>query len=380
MVFRIPIIAFVLTCLSLPVFAQAQDAGADFGGDKFLSGGTVIVDQTGIDDLFAAGATVRMTSDIAGSAYLAGRTVQVTGAVGGDAFLAGLDVALDGPVAGDATLAGNNVTISDVGGDLRASGGTVTVEGSVAGYAILAGDDVRLRTVISGDVHLAARNVDFGDDARVDGRLVVFENEVGNLEVPDSVVPEDRIERRDLSEWESAVPAMAGETWRSLVGSFLLGALVLALLASLIAAVTPEKLAQLRRGLLDQPLRNLWFGFLAESAIIGSAVLFATTLIGLLLVPASLFLVFAVGFAGYVVAVYSFGVGLLMQIGRPEPDSIGTRVLAAATGALVVSLIALIPFFGWLFVLALVLAGVGAITLRLFQPGFYVGGPDGGTG
>ena len=60
-----------------------------------------------------------------------------------------------------------------------------------------------------------------------------------------------------------------------------------------------------------------------------------------------------------------------MLIGQNEPDSIGTRAMAAGVGALAVGLIALIPFLGWLFAIALALTGVGAIAIWLFQPKFF---------
>lgn len=372
MMSKLSLLAIVLTLVSLPAIAQDRGTATERGSDKFLSGGTVTVDQQGIDDLFAAGATVNVDVGIAGSAYVAGRTVDVNDPIGGDAFIAGMEVAIGKPVSGDATIAGFTVTVDRIDGDLRASGGTLTIGGPVEGYAMLSGDEVRLENVISGDVYLKARKVDFGSGARLDGRLVVFEQQSGSLEIPNGVISEERIERRQTAEWDATVPPMNPETWWSLVRTYLTGALVIALAASLIAAIIPRTLAQLRRGLHNHPVRSLWFGFLAESVAVGSAIIFAVTLIGLLLIPVSLIVALAVGIAGYIVAAYALGVGLLMLIGRPEPSGVGTRIMAAGTGALVVSAVALVPYLGWLFVLALVLSGVGAITMKLFQPAFYV--------
>ena len=127
----------------------------------------------------------------------------------------------------------------------------------------------------------------------------------------------------------------------------------------------------MRRQVLARPFFTLWSGFLMQSALIGSGIIFAITLIGLVLVPAIVVLALGVGFAGYVVAAYSFGVGLLLAIGREEPGSIGARALAGAVGALAAGLLGLIPFLGWIFVLALVLSGIGAITIRIFRPAFF---------
>jgi len=139
----------------------------------------------------------------------------------------------------------------------------------------------------------------------------------------------------------------------------------------LIAALVPQQLAAMRRRILDAPFRTLWLGFLTQSAVIGSAVLFAMTLVGVFLSPAALLVAAIGGFAGYVVGVYAFGVGLLLAWGWDEPASIGRRALAAGFGALVAGVIGLIPVLGWIFLLAVSLAGVGAITTWIFRPRFF---------
>lgn len=137
----------------------------------------------------------------------------------------------------------------------------------------------------------------------------------------------------------------------------------------------PGPLAALRRQVLAAPFRSLWFGFLALSTLAGAGILLAMTLIGLLVTPAAVLAALAAGFVGYVIGAYALGVGLVMALGRPEPASLGARALAAGAGALVAGFVALVPLIGWLFVLALTLAGVGALTLRVLRPSFFAAGP-----
>jgi hypothetical protein len=362
-------ILIVILIAAAPVAAEDRDEVLDFGGDSFRAGSTVVFDGSGTDDLFMAGETVRGAADITGSAHLAGRKVTMEGAVGRDAYLAGMDVVLEGDVAGDATVAGYDIRVGAVGGDLRASGAKLAIEGPVSGYALIAGEDVRIASVLGGDVSLSARNLDFAEAARIEGRLILYEKNPGSLDVPERVISEDRIERRAISDWDSARRERRGGGWAGVIGGFLLGVIVVAAIAALIAAIIPQTLAEMRRSVLARPFRNLGVGFVTQSALVGSAVLFAMTIIGIFLSPASVLIALVAGFAGYVVAVYAFGVGLLLTFGRPEPDSIGQRALAAGTGALVGGIIGLIPIIGWLFVLTLVLAGVGAIVMRIARQG-----------
>ncbi len=371
--FRLLLAAIILTLTTGSPVAQDKKGAFDFGGDRFLAGGTVVHDKPGVDDLFMAGETVRSEQAITGSAHLAGRKVIVKGPIGGDAYLVGMDVSLDGKVAGDATVSGYHVEVGEVAGDLRASGANLTISGPVSGYALVAGDEVQFNSVIKGDVSLTAREVDFAKGARIEGKLTVYEQKPGELDIPVDMVSEDRVERREVSEWSEVTKELEIWDWRDALTSFLTGVAIITIVAALIAAFVPQKLAQLRRTILDRPFRTLWFGILAESVIIGSTVLLIMTVIGWLLAPATVLTALVVGFAGYVVAAYAVGVGLLLATGRSEPDSIGSRALAAGVGALVVGLIALIPFIGWIFVLAVSLAGVGSIAIWLFRPRFFAG-------
>lgn len=358
----------LLLCAALPSAAQEADAMLDIGGDAFRAGRTVTVRSLEVDDLFAAGATVRAATDVAGNAHLAGRKVRVEADVAGDLYAAGMEVTSEGAVAGDATLFGYDVTAGDVGGDLRASGGEVTVSGDVGGYALLAGDEVRIEGAIAGDAQVAAGRLDFGSGASIGGTLTLYEDEAGRIEVPEGIA--SAVVRRQVEEWDAEMQDVV-PTRRSLFARFLIGVLMVTALAALVAAVLPETLARLRFTVLGTPLRSVWIGALTLSVLVGGAILSALTLIGLLAAPAFVLAAVVLGFVGYVVGVYAFGVAIVRRIGRGVPDDFGDRAVAAAAGALAAGVIALLPVLGWLFVLALALAGAGAVAIALVRPRFF---------
>ena len=363
-------------CIGLASAAQAEDKQAilDFGGDAFRAGASVTFTTVGTDDLFMAGETVNAAADITGSATLAGRKVIISGRVGGDAYAFGMTVNATGLIGGDATLSGYDVTTGQVGGDLRASGAEITVNGPVAGYALLSGGEVSLNAPVEGDVAIAARDIEFGSGARIMGTLTLYEKTPGTLDVPENVVPSDRVVRNQLRDWNKDFSDVSPLSLGKAIAGFLVGVVVVAGLAALVASLVPDQLASIRRQILARPFGTLWFGFLALSALLGSAILFAMTLIGIVFSPAVVFLAALAGFAGYVIGAYAFGVGLMLAFGRLEPDSIGERALAAGIGALAAGLLALIPFLGWLFVMALTLAGAGGMVMKIFAPRFFA--PD----
>ncbi|PSK80840.1 hypothetical protein CLV79_11927 [Limimaricola soesokkakensis] len=362
------LLALVSGVVAVPGWAQSDAVSFGIGEDFFLAGRSVSHVDAGTDDLFMAGERVAGKADVAGSAHLAGREVTMEGTVGGDAYAAGEEVSLQGDVFGDVTIAGRAVSVANVGGDLRAAASELRLSGDIGGYAMVAAEAVAFDAAVAGDVRLAAQRVDWGQAATIAGRLLVYEAESGALEIPERVLPVDRIERREIEEWDGP----RQPSWRWALAGFFLGVVVVAALAALVAALVPERLAEMRRQILARPFRSLWFGFLAQSTVIGAGVVFAMTIVGLLLTPAMVVLALVAGLAGYIVAAYAFGVGLLLAFGRHEPDTIGDRALAAGVGATAAGLVGLIPFLGWLFVLALVLSGIGAITARVLRPEFFV--------
>ncbi|SMX31679.1 hypothetical protein [Actibacterium lipolyticum] len=364
------LLSFVLAVIASAAFAD-DEAFLNFSGDVFQAGSTIIHNEAGADDLFMAGEKVQVSADVTGSAHTIGRRVEIDAEVGGDVYAAGMDIAVVGDVRGDATLAGYDVVVSGVAGDLRVSGSKIRLNGPIGGYALVAGEDVQINAPIAGDVSVTAQDIAFGDDAVIGGTLTLYEKKIGQMNIPEGLVPADRVTRKELTEWQKDTERYRSVSFGGMVRSFLFGVVIITALAALIASLVPEHLAAMRRRILDAPFRTLWFGFITQSAVVGSAILFAMTLVGIVLSPGAIILALIGGFAGYIIGVYAFGVGLMLAIGRAEPETIAQRALAAGVGALVAGLLGLVPLLGWIFILALTLAGVGAITIRVFQPRFF---------
>lgn len=365
---------WVVISLSLTNFAaQSKDNASDFSfnGDRFVSGTHATQQATGVDDLFMFGATVKSEQAISGSLHIFGRQVISTGAVGKDAYLSGYQVSQTGPVAGDLTVSGIDITVGDVGGDLRAAGKRVELTGEVQGYALLAADDMVFNGTVKGDVSLKAKTFNFAKGSHIEGTLTVFEAYTGAAEIPPEIIPEERIHRRDIEEWDEATDAVEFWDWRKALFTFLLAVLIITAFAAWFAAMVPRKLADLRQRILQQPLWSLIMGFLTLSIIIGSAIVLLFTGYGMRLIPINLALLFIAVLTGYVVGAYAIGVGILLQAKRPAPNNFATRALAATIGALAAVLLFMLPYVGWLLFLGILMMGLGTIILWLFRPKFF---------
>ena len=191
-------IAAMLLLILASGAARAQDDGGSFriGDDAYFAGSSVAVETTGLDAVFAAGERVTLAAPTSGTAHLAGRRVEARADIGGDLYAAGAGVTVGAPVAGNASLAGYDVSVeAAIGGNLRAGGKNVRVAGPVGGTALIAGESVEIEGVITGDAAIAVEDLSFGPDAKVNGRLSLYGEDVNDIAVPASVVPAERVDR-----------------------------------------------------------------------------------------------------------------------------------------------------------------------------------------
>ena len=362
----------LFAALAAPALAEDGPSVWTFGGDSYAAGRTVTSAEAIDGDLFIAGYNVKARADIAGSAHMAGRYVTLDAAVGQNLYAAGADVDLSGAVGGNATVSGETLTIgAPVEGNLRAAGTTVELSAPVAGSAVLGGQEIEIDAEIAGDLALAAETVEWGEAAKVAGTLHIYSDDPDAVEVPVRVAPAERIELHDTRDFEAATGPERPGFFARLKG-WIGGVVVVGLLGTALAALAPAYVAELRQKALARPMRSLWMGFLGLSALVGSILFLALTGIGIVLVPVPLIAAILLGVGGYVVGAYVLGVWATGVAGRGEPASVGDRAIAAFAGAAIAGAVALVPWLGWLAMMAIFFIGAGALVVRMFAPGFRV--------
>jgi cytoskeletal protein CcmA (bactofilin family) len=111
---------------------------------------------------------IKRDENIKGDVYLTGQRIRVEGTVDGDVFAAGKDIDIDGHVLGDVISAGTIVRIrGKVDGNVRSAGNTISITGSVGKNVMWFGETVDLDSSgkIGGGLTM------FGTTGNIDGRL-----------------------------------------------------------------------------------------------------------------------------------------------------------------------------------------------------------------
>jgi len=329
-----------------------EGGGAD--GDLVIAGRTINVQSEIKGDLAAAGSNITITEPVLGYLMAAGSNVNIIGSVGNDLWAAGANVMVNAAVADNAMLAGRTVSLqpkASVKGDASIAGLSVELLGSVERNLKLAAAKASLSSEIGGSVDAHVRSLKLMPGAVIHGDLRVHGPN------PPEISPEAKV--LGLVDYQQEE---AGRGW-NLMNS--LGRWVFIFLGiSILGAATIVFSALWAQRIADKITRYPWpsilTGFLGLVLIPLVCLILAMTVIG---IPLAM-----VFFALYVVALllsgvfvsYLVGGWLLTRMKRPS-SSPYTRLLL---GAVVIALLASLPFVGWIFQLLILMSGLGALLLE----------------
>jgi hypothetical protein len=287
------------------LLALILPSGPAYASEKRVMGDVVVDQYQTVDDISTAWGDVRVEGEVKGDVRSGFGDIEINGPVGGNVDAGSGDVWISAPVEGNV----------DVGrGDLHLEPGAA----------------------VSGGISRGSGRLYRHPDAAVDGAERVgmttgFEDEKGPLE--------------DFSH----------------VIGWAVGTLALVAAAVLLAVVAPRPLRASARSLETALGRSLVLGLGSVPAAVVTSILLFITGVGILF----LFLLwpayFALLFFGLLVAAYFLGRKVVLVTGRYRSGD----ALAAAVGAVLVSVVFLIPFVGSLFVVTLALLGTGAAVSAL---------------
>jgi len=358
--------------------------------DNFYAmGGTVTINAPVLGDLVVAGGTLFINDTIHHDILAAGGTLHLNGVVGEDLRCVGGQIHINKDVMGDVIVAGGQVTIGEnsiVHGRLLASGGTVKIEGNVMGpVSIAAGEFVHNGTLndelnakcgeitingsVAGISTLVADDIKIGNKASFLGDIRYWDKE-GDLDFGNSLEGVNATFDPNL--------AIDGEDWKILGFSTLFGifwylgaVLVMMLLLGYFFRNIFKKAASTG---MDDPGKSIGFGFLF---VFGIPVLVMIAFLSLIGIPAGLILLgFYLAVVFFAATISSLLIANWIQWKNEYQWPFWKLILVSFGIFICLKLISLIPFLGWLAMLAVALICFGAImksfwTQELFLKSTY---------
>jgi len=357
---------FIFSPSALAFNLQAGDevfVNKDISDDTYAAGGLVQVDANINGDLVIGGGKILINGNVSQDLTVGGGDVTVAGEVADDVRIGGGNVQLSGIIKDDLFVGGGNVDITDsafVGGDLVVGGGNLVLNGDVQGSVIAGLGNIVINGRVTGNVILHnADKITFGPKGRVMGNLwyksrreykFTDDQVAGKVTYNPSDWPEAREFQKELPGF--MVAFMAGFQLYALLSLLFFGLFLLWIYRYFPLHVAARA--------LESPLRDLGVGLIVLLVGPVIALLLMITIIGIPLGLIVLGLWMILLCVAKAIAAAIIGA----KIVRINEKSSFLRMYGSfASGALIFVLLGLIPVFGWLLKIFLILTAIGATAL-----------------
>jgi len=334
---------------------------------QFLAGKSVRISANVADDVFAAGQDVTFDSASVQNAIVAGYDVELRSGNVADMIAAAANIKIAGTIKDDLVAAARSIRVSSdgtIGGDARFAAEVIDMEGRIGGNMRAAAARITITGKISGKADLLAERIVIGSGAAIAGDLI-YRSEA-EPEIAEGATIGGKIRRIEIDKSELSTIGF------SILGIGLFITLSWAIALLLLITIVQLAFPGFMTVTAGQLQTNLWShlgrgiaGFLLASALAG--LLFASIL-GIPL-GIALFLVIAIVWLLGLVAV-SNCIGLLIR-SRARRGAVDIQLVGKVgwgiAGAIVLGIVALIPFVGGIVSGLAIAAGFGAAATELWK-------------
>ena len=323
-------------------------------GDLYALGGSVALSGAVEGDVYVGAGVATLNAPIKADATVIAGTVQVHAPITDDLRVVAGEVTLANEVHGDVVVLGGTLHVlstATITGDVIFFGGELTIEGPVKGSLFGSADIVRIDTAVGGNIELTAYNeIALGDRANVEG-YVTYKSRHEIVRSQNAVVV-GAIQKESIALKDAASPQ-----------EFLIPFFVL-LFAALALFVLARKHLP--------PLVASTTKHYGQSGLIGLAILGGVPFVAVILFVS----VFGFFVGLFLLAVYaalvmfsfalaSIVVGVLVM--RQLLKRGDVSLLSVGVGVLIMQVLLLIPYLGFLAVLALIAIVLGSVTTTIYQ-------------
>lgn len=345
--------------------ADEDRAQAVIAGDYFGAGASPGPARSIRGDAFVAGGEVMLSVPVEGDAVLSGGSVHAGDRIGSDLYAGGGTIVVDAAVGHNARLAGGRIHVTrhaDIAGNMTLAGSKLLVEGRTGGSLAAFGESVTINGEVNGGAAVVARSLEVGPNARIDGRLTYRTAKPPKIS-PEAVIS-GGLKQSELEFPEPEFgPIAKAAAWASALmltaGLFVIGALIIWLI--------PRGSESVVRQIRSRPAGTLLLGFALIVCLPVAAVLAMVTVIGIPLGLGLMFMWPIIVMLGYLVGVLFLGDALAALFARYRGSSPkrGVRMLGLAIALAAAMILALVPIFGALLILAILFAGTGALAFGI---------------
>ncbi len=371
-------ILFLFLFLAQSIFAQKPTKTTIIAKDEIIDSDllktaeALIVSGKVNGDAYLAGSTVTFDGEVTGDLFAFGGVIKINGKIGQDLRVVGGQVIIDSQIGRNLAVAGGTVDISKntfIPGSLLAAAGNFETKAPVAFGAKMVFDRGVINNSFGKDVKIfCGEELIFGPDTKIGGNLTYRGLKEADFQKGATVSGETKFIPQTAPDKELALPLLNQAKFQKGLKKAILPFKVVNLLITFIIGLVllkifPHFFINTSNLLKEKLTSSLGWGLLIILLFPITFILLILTLIG---IPIALFVILLFTltlFLAKLVGSFCLGRWLIKKLTQDE-----RRGWAMLTGLLVSSLMKVIPYLGWLFILGLVTASLGAIALHFKAP------------
>jgi cytoskeletal protein CcmA (bactofilin family) len=360
-------LAVLLTVMLVTIFAATPVLAADLrsgdtvtvasgevvDGDLYVAGSDIIIDGTVNGDIFGAGRSLIINGTVNGGVSFAGQTLTVNGEIAHGARLAGQTIYISGNIGRDLVALGSEATVistAKIGSDLILGVGTSRIYGHINGNIKGSANEVTITDGVGGNIELEADKLTVASTANIQGNLTYTSKNEADVQVGAQVGGKTTHNIPVVKEPAGPFADIGGKV---------IAFLMTLLFGIIIVLIAPRRAASVAASIRNKPLSSLGWGAVILFATPVAAIITLITVVG---VPVAL-----IGLTVYGIGIYLSQIVVGLFIGYwiigyfREVENRGILVGALALGFVILTLLKLIPYVGFILWLATALFGLGAI-------------------
>ncbi len=333
---------------------------------QFLAGQSVRISANVTDDVFAAGRDVTFDSATVKNAIVAGYDVELRSGNIADMIAAAANVKIAGSIEDDVVAAARSIRVSSdgtVGGDARFASETIDMEGRIGGNMRAAAARITITGKISGKADFLAERIVIASGAAIGGDLIYRSEAEPEIAKGAKIGGKIRRIEIDKSNLHTIGFSILGIGMFIMV-SWMIGMLLLIIIVQL---AFPGLMAASAGQFQTNPWSHLGRGITGVLLAIALTGLLFASILGIPL-GIALFIVIAFVWLLGLVTVSNY-IGLLVRRGkRTSIDAkLPARIGWGIAGAILLGIIAFIPFVGGIIASLAIAAGFGAAAAELWK-------------
>ena len=249
--------------------------------------------------------------------------------------------------------------------DLVKFGGDVAIEeGMKVRDAVAIGGDVTVDGAVERNVVAVAGSVSLGPSATVGGNVVSIG---GAIEKEEGAQVGGNLVEVPLPGVSSVVASLFQGNWPGFFWAFRLFSIIAAIgfmaLALLIVSLIPRPVGLISATIEEKTAKVIGWGLLGMVLIMPLAILLAISIVGIVLIPLEMIFVVGATLIGYIAVAQLIGKRITAALRKPNQPIFWETLW----GLIVLSLIGLVPLFGWLIKSVAGLLGLGGVLCCLYQ-------------